>query len=439
MPVTPAKAETLRLRRESVLQFFNLHVSVLVIEQVLGIPLSDVRNDLVVLKLKRFSSSRLLTYAEKLQLFIAATERRVDGLDPNVQKRLATVLAKSLGLKRSETSARKYLAQGQVASSPVVAPHLFRTQRLLETIFKKDLTRVKDFDFLAILHENEWQEDVAPLVKDPKDLTHRVLAYFQHHVHFPPYGFAPFCGRLIATDALKAAIDSSCATLTTWQQCILNHWIPDDGDLEHSFSSIDRKLGLQEEKARHTFWCAIRRLRQLHTPRQHPSSLPPVDTTEDQEHPLLLHCDTLVLSVRLGNCLRLEGLNTLGKVCQKSEEEMLKIKNFGKKCLQELKRLLVRFNLCLDTKETEKLPEDEIERQTFQLLRRVDEFKLSTRLGHCLENQELDYLWQVCGRSKSRMLAVKNFGVATLKELKALLEPLGLTLGMTIPESVKNR
>ena len=55
--------------------------------------------------------------------------------------------------------------------------------------------------------------------------------------------------------------------------------------------------------------------------------------------------DELELSVRSSNCLRDAGIKTLGDLVQKTEAEMLKYRNFGRKSLQELVDILADMGL----------------------------------------------------------------------------------------------
>jgi len=55
--------------------------------------------------------------------------------------------------------------------------------------------------------------------------------------------------------------------------------------------------------------------------------------------------DELELSVRSGNCLKASNIETLGDLVMKSEAEMLKFKNFGKKSLKEIEEVLSRYDL----------------------------------------------------------------------------------------------
>lgn len=54
--------------------------------------------------------------------------------------------------------------------------------------------------------------------------------------------------------------------------------------------------------------------------------------------------EELELSVRSSNCLRNANIRYIGELVQKSEAEMLKTKNFGRKSLNEIKNLLYDMN-----------------------------------------------------------------------------------------------
>ena len=60
--------------------------------------------------------------------------------------------------------------------------------------------------------------------------------------------------------------------------------------------------------------------------------------------------DELELSVRAYNCLKNANIRTIGDLVQRSEQEMLRTKNFGRKSLNEIKELLQRMNLQLGMK-----------------------------------------------------------------------------------------
>jgi DNA-directed RNA polymerase subunit alpha len=69
--------------------------------------------------------------------------------------------------------------------------------------------------------------------------------------------------------------------------------------------------------------------------------------------------DELELSVRASNCLKTANIRTIADLVQRTEPELLKTKNFGKKSLNEIKTILgemgLRLGLQLDPEELERL------------------------------------------------------------------------------------
>lgn len=65
---------------------------------------------------------------------------------------------------------------------------------------------------------------------------------------------------------------------------------------------------------------------------------------------LLRNVDDLELSVRSANCLKNAGINLIGELVQKTEAEMLKTKNFGRKSLNEIKDILQEMDLSFGMK-----------------------------------------------------------------------------------------
>jgi DNA-directed RNA polymerase subunit alpha len=60
--------------------------------------------------------------------------------------------------------------------------------------------------------------------------------------------------------------------------------------------------------------------------------------------------EELELSVRSYNCLKNAGIQTINELVQKTESEMLRTKNFGRKSLNEIKEILAGLGLGLGMK-----------------------------------------------------------------------------------------
>ena len=64
---------------------------------------------------------------------------------------------------------------------------------------------------------------------------------------------------------------------------------------------------------------------------------------EDRERILDMTIEELDLSVRSYNCLKRAGINTVGELVRKTEEEMMKVRNLGKKSLEEVEHKLIEL------------------------------------------------------------------------------------------------
>ncbi|MHC1746710.1 MAG: DNA-directed RNA polymerase subunit alpha [Negativicutes bacterium] len=64
-----------------------------------------------------------------------------------------------------------------------------------------------------------------------------------------------------------------------------------------------------------------------------------------------MNIEDLDLSVRSYNCLKRAGINTVAELVQKSEDDMMKVRNLGRKSLEEVKKKLVELKLALTQNE----------------------------------------------------------------------------------------
>lgn len=73
-----------------------------------------------------------------------------------------------------------------------------------------------------------------------------------------------------------------------------------------------------------------------------------VEKEEDQKEKVLeMTIEELDLSVRSYNCLKRAGINTVQELANKSEEDMMKVRNLGRKSLEEVKAKLDELGLGL--------------------------------------------------------------------------------------------
>lgn len=73
-----------------------------------------------------------------------------------------------------------------------------------------------------------------------------------------------------------------------------------------------------------------------------------VEKEEDKKEKILeMTIEELDLSVRSYNCLKRAGINTVDELVQRNEEEMMKVRNLGRKSLEEVQQKLVGLGLSL--------------------------------------------------------------------------------------------
>ena len=172
----------------------------------------------------------------------------------------------------------------------------------------------------------------------------------------------------------------------------------------------------------------------------------------------------LELSVRSANCLKNDDIVYIGDLVQKTEAEMLRTPNFGRKSLNEIKEVLVQMGLHFGIKVPGWPPEnieelakrfneehsqenkgagawaakDEsraLEQLSFNpmFLKKVDELELSVRSANCLKNDDIVYIGDLVTKTETEMLRTPNFGRKSLNEIKEVLVQMGLHLGIKVP------
>ena len=77
-----------------------------------------------------------------------------------------------------------------------------------------------------------------------------------------------------------------------------------------------------------------------------------VETESDEKEKVLeMNIDELELSVRSYNCLKRAGINTVEELCNRTSEEMMKVRNLGRKSLEEVLAKLKELGLELNQSE----------------------------------------------------------------------------------------
>ncbi len=83
--------------------------------------------------------------------------------------------------------------------------------------------------------------------------------------------------------------------------------------------------------------------------------------------------------------------------------------------------------------------EEETERNDLGLLlrKRIDDLNLSVRSANCLKNANISTVGELVARSEKEMMDTKNYGEKSHEEIQRVLDELGLSFGMEIPENAE--
>jgi DNA-directed RNA polymerase subunit alpha len=103
---------------------------------------------------------------------------------------------------------------------------------------------------------------------------------------------------------------------------------------------------------------------------------------------------------------------------------------FAAKILKEQLSIWVNFEESEETSYQAVVGDDEPLNEN--LFRSVEELELSVRSANCLQNANITLIGELVQRTEQDMLKTKNFGRKSLKEIKEILQNMGLSLGMKI-------
>lgn len=103
---------------------------------------------------------------------------------------------------------------------------------------------------------------------------------------------------------------------------------------------------------------------------------------------------------------------------------------FAAKILKEQVSIFINFDEDIVPVET---VEETIEVNSNEYLdRSVNELELSVRSANCLQNANIRFIGELVQKTEADMLKTKNFGRKSLREIKDILQRMGLTLGMSV-------
>ncbi len=104
---------------------------------------------------------------------------------------------------------------------------------------------------------------------------------------------------------------------------------------------------------------------------------------------------------------------------------------YAAKILKEQASIFINFDEEEEPEYEEPAEPSEI-LQNENLYRSVEELELSVRSANCLQNANIKLIGELVQKTEAEMLKTKNFGRKSLREIKEILQTMGLGLGMEL-------
>jgi len=162
-----------------------------------------------------------------------------------------------------------------------------------------------------------------------------------------PIGVIPIDSLFSPVRLVKYAVENTrVGQITDYDKLILEIWTdgritPDDG-LKQAASILNHHLDVFDRVSEEAY--------------EFESQQSEVSEEQNKLRKLLnMSVNEIELSVRAANCLNNANITTVGELAMKTEQEMLKYRNFGKKSLNEIKEKLEALGLSLGMKFDERL------------------------------------------------------------------------------------
>jgi DNA-directed RNA polymerase subunit alpha len=162
-----------------------------------------------------------------------------------------------------------------------------------------------------------------------------------------PIGVIPIDSLFSPVRLVKYAVENTrVGQITDYDKLILEVWTdgritPDDA-LKQAASILNHHLDVFDRVSEETY--------------EFESQQSEVSEEQNKLRKLLnMSVNEIELSVRAANCLNNANITTVGELAMKTEQEMLKYRNFGKKSLNEIKEKLEALGLSLGMKFDERL------------------------------------------------------------------------------------
>lgn len=154
--------------------------------------------------------------------------------------------------------------------------------------------------------------------------------------------------------------------------------------------------------------------------------------------------EELELSVRSFNCLKRVGINTVTELVSKTREDMMRVRNLGRKGLEEVENKLISLGLSFsESVSTEdddlfsvtmgEIPvmgglQDSPSENSGYLGMSIEELDLSVRAYNCLKRHGVETVEDIIAMSEDDLMKVRNLGRRSMEEVIQKINSMGLSI-----------
>jgi DNA-directed RNA polymerase alpha subunit len=157
-----------------------------------------------------------------------------------------------------------------------------------------------------------------------------------------------------------------------------------------------------------------------------------------QSSKLNMTIEELDLSVRAYNCCKRANILTVGDLIKKTGEDMMKVRNMGKKSLDEIQKKLEMMGLslldCPEEEDEDEVPIDDIvcggltfiETDEDKLQITLEDLDFSVRTYNVLKRAYIDTVGELINRNVEDLMKIRNMGKKSMDEIIGKVHNLGL-------------
>ncbi len=407
-PMSTATDPTVVARRNLVAILMAYPLRCDIVARVLNTMDHNIRNDEKVLRQASGVNACFdRSYNAQLECYMQASQHQIEGLTADIQDAVARELAVELKLVEAETYALALFRGMELGRMTKIPFDLRWTQQMVDVIYgtlssgNRDSSYKPEWTFKFSTALECWYRERNCKPNDYSSLAETLVMYARYGRGVQSDGMYLFTSddvdlgtlvHTVITSATAEAVATAYGTLTERQREVINLRVPKDGGEGASFSGISTAMGIAIPKIKEIWAEALKKMREY----------------------LLEHHDIARTSVKADDVAKISA-------------------NVTRLKLLEIENAVLRQR----PGDTEIPAEGEATTAVAKALgTSVDDVDMTVEAAIRCNAVEFRFIWQLAEETEFG-LNKKGFRPRRVGEIKRILEGLGLSLGMKIPQEVK--